>query len=172
MKSGLFNIAEELEAVRMDARIDDVSVAAPEAASEKKRKKRKNKKAKKPATTIDSQSPAPEESSQKGISKVEDPNSPVDTLTQDLPPPDILNSPEEHDVHQTEKVIDLAYACVQLDIAASAVSNAYDKLKGIDQAELPTQSLRDRVTKISRAAKDVGNLTHKKKDDDDAGSPQ
>ena len=90
------------------------------------------------------------------------PSRAAEFLVQNLPPQRSVTSSGEFDQRQAEKLVDLAYAWGQLEVASSAMANAYERLKGFGEQQLPTRSLRLRMRKFKQAARDVESLLPKK----------
>ena len=101
-------------------------------------------------------------SSQKLKTQSSIPLTSADFIVQNLPPGDSLTSSGEFDLREAEKLVDVAYAWGQLEVASSALTNAYERLKDIDKQRLPARSLRQRMRKFRQAAKEVESLLPKK----------
>jgi hypothetical protein len=86
----------------------------------------------------------------------------ADFIVQNPPPGDSLTSCGEFDLREAEKLVDLVYAWGHLEVASSAMANAYERLKGVGEQQLPARSLRQRMRKFRQAAREVESLLPKK----------
>ena len=95
------------------------------------------------------------DSSPKKQSPSKQPYRQADYLVQNLPPETNDTSRNEPHLRDTEKILQLAYAWGQLEVAESALSTAYDTLKNFDKQQLPARSLKQRMKQVRSIAKEM-----------------
>ena len=80
---------------------------------------------------------------------------PADYLVQNLPTGTGEVSPEDPQLSEEDKILQLSYAYSQLEVATSALARAYDTLKDSDKEKLPVRTLKQRMRKVREVAKEM-----------------
>lgn len=94
---------------------------------------------------------------------------PADYVVQNLPPGSSDPATDSSLVLETNKILSLAHAWGQMEVAESALSNAYEVLKDFDKQELPVRTLQQRMKKLRDVAKEMAAMAdqHEGLEDDE-----
>ena len=86
----------------------------------------------------------------------------ADAFVRNLPPRDSVCRDNEDDLRNAERLVDLAYAWGQLEIAETALLHCYERLRLVEDDQLPVRTLKQRVNRVKQAVRTVTSLIPRK----------